>query len=150
MQRGIETFLPLMTRVSEWKDRRKRIEWPLLPGYCFARFTVNQRLVILQSPGVVEIIGSAVGRPEPIPDTEINALQHVIKSRLPYDPHPHLEEGMVVRVIRGPLIGLCGKLVKKTDGCRLIITIKLIGQGAAVHIAAEDIAPADTSFPCAV
>ena len=42
MQRGIESFLPLMRRVSQWKDRRKRIDWPLFPGYCFARFSVHR------------------------------------------------------------------------------------------------------------
>ena len=144
-QRGMESFLPMMTRVSQWKDRRKRIDWPLFSGYCFARFSGQQRLLILQSPGVVEVIGSAFGRPEPIPDSEIIAIQQVISSRQAYEPHPQLAEGMVVQVIRGPLIGLHGKLLKKTDGCRLIITINLIGQGAAVHIDADDIAPVDSS-----
>lgn len=145
-QRGAESFLPLMTRFSQWKDRRKRIDWPLFPGYCFARFSGDQRLLILQSPGVVEIIGSAVGRPEPIPDSEITAIQQVISSRQPYEAHPHLGEGMVVQVIRGPLMGLQGKLLRKTDGCRLIVTINLIGQGAAVHIDANDIAPVHSSI----
>lgn len=144
-QRGMESFLPLMTRLSQWKDRRKWIEWPLFPGYCFARFTANQRLSILESPGVVEVIRSALGRPEPIPDSEITAIQRVISSRQPYEPHPELVEGMVVRVIRGPLIGLQGKLLKKTDGYRLIMTINLIGQGAAVHMDADDVMPARSS-----
>ena len=128
-----------MTRVSQWKDRRKRVEWPLFSGYCFTRFSGDQRLLILQSPGVVEIIGSAHGRPEPIPDSEIAALQRVASSHQPYEAHPHLEAGMVVEVIRGPLIGLQGKLLKKPDGCRLIVSVNLIGQGAAVHINAEDV-----------
>lgn len=144
-QRGIESFLPLMMRVSQWKDRRKRIEWPLFPGYCFARFTGDQELLILQSPRVVEIIGSAFGRPESIPVREITALQRVLSSCRPYDPHPHLAEGMVVQVVRGPLIGLQGTLVKKTAGCRLVIAINLIGQGAAVHIDINDVAPMDSS-----
>jgi transcriptional antiterminator NusG len=141
MQRGIESFLPLRTRVSQWKDRRKRIDWPLFPGYCFARFTGEQKLLVLQSPGVVEIIGSALGRPEPIPDSEIMGLQILISTGQPYDAHPHLEQGMTVEVIRGPLIGIQGRLLKKTEGCRLLITINLIGQGAVVHINADDIAP---------
>lgn len=146
IQRGIESFLPLMARVSQWKDRQKRIAWPLFPGYCFARFSGHQRLSVLQSPGVVEVIGSALGRPEPIPDSEIIAIRKVISSGQPYDPHPHLEQGMMVEVIRGPLIGIQGKLLKKTEGCRLIITINLIGQGAVVHINANDIAPVSSSL----
>lgn len=140
-QRGMESFLPLTTRVSQWKDRRKQIQWPLFPGYCFARFTNDQKLSILQVPGAIEIIGSALGRPEPIPDSEITALQQVISSFRAYEAHSELIAGMAVRVMRGPLMGLQGKLLKKTDGCRLIIMINLIGQGAAVHIDADDIAP---------
>ena len=37
-QKRIETFLPTVTRWSRWKDRKKKIDWPLFPGYCFARF----------------------------------------------------------------------------------------------------------------
>jgi hypothetical protein len=37
-ERGIEAFLPTTPRWSRWKDRKKKIEWPLFPGYCFARF----------------------------------------------------------------------------------------------------------------
>lgn len=144
-QRGIETFLPLTMRVSQWKDRRKDIKWPLFPGYCFAKFTNDQKLLILQVPGTIEIIGSALGRPEPIPDREITALQQVISSLQPYEAHSELAAGMVVQVMRGPLMGLQGKVLKKPDGCRLIITINLIGQGAAVHIDVNDIAPVTSS-----
>ena len=146
MQQGIESFLPLMTRVSQWKDRLKRIDWPLFPDYCFARFSGDQRLLVLQSPGVIEIIGSALGRPEPIPDSEIAAIQKVLSSGLPYDAHPYLEQGMMVEVIRGPLIGIQGALLKKTEGCRLVITINLIRQGAILHIDADDIAPVHSTF----
>lgn len=111
-QRGIESFLPLMARMSQWKDRRKRVEWPLFPGYCFARFVHDQRLAILQGPGVVEIIGSALGRSEAIPDHEIEAIRQVVSSRLPYEAHPHFTEGMAVQFVRGPLIGLQGILIR--------------------------------------
>ena len=37
-ERGIEAFLPTTPRWSRWKDRKKKIDWPLFPGYCFARF----------------------------------------------------------------------------------------------------------------
>ena len=44
----IETFLPTITRWSRWKDRRKKIAWPLFPGYCFVRFDIEARLAILR------------------------------------------------------------------------------------------------------
>jgi transcription antitermination factor NusG len=143
--RGIESFLPVTTRVSQWKDRRKRVEWPLFPGYCLARFQHYQRLFILQSPGVIEIVGSALGRPEPIPDDEIMGIRQVVSSCLPFESYPHLTEGATVQVLRGPLMGLHGTLLRKPDGCQLIVRINIISQGAAVHIAPEDVIPLSPS-----
>ena len=31
-QKHIEAFLPTVTRWSRWKDRKKKIDWPLFPG----------------------------------------------------------------------------------------------------------------------
>ena len=47
-QKHIEAFLPTVTRWSRWKDRKKKIDWPLFPGYCFARFNPRERLPILK------------------------------------------------------------------------------------------------------
>src|SRR4029453_12690812 len=37
-KKRIDAFLPTIPRWSRWKDRKKKIDWPLFPGYCFARF----------------------------------------------------------------------------------------------------------------
>src|SRR3990172_3743271 len=72
--RGVEAFLPTMTRWSRWKDRRKRVEWPLFPGYCFARIHPAAARAVLTCPGVVMLV-SFEGRPAPIPDAEIESLR---------------------------------------------------------------------------
>ena len=52
----VEVFLPTITRWSRWKDRRKKIAWPLFPSYCFARFDPESALPILRCTGVVKIV----------------------------------------------------------------------------------------------
>ena len=47
-QKGIEAFLPTIPKWSRWKDRKKKIDWPLFPGYCFARFDARERLAVLK------------------------------------------------------------------------------------------------------
>ena len=86
-QKHIESFLPTVTRWSRWKDRKKKIDWPLFPGYCFARFNLRERLPILKCAGVVNII-SFEGEPAPIPEHEIDAIRMLIESELAYDPCP--------------------------------------------------------------
>jgi transcription antitermination factor NusG len=150
ISRGIDCLLPVCTRMSQWKDRRKRIEWPLFSGYCFGRFGLEQRMQVLQAPGVVQIIGSAHVA-EPIPADEIVAIQRLMQSGSSYDTYPyHLQEGMMVTVIRGPLRGLQGRFVRSTSACRLILAVNLIQQAAAVDIAAEDVALSEdqSRLPC--
>ena len=137
---GIENLLPTVSRLSQWKDRKKTIELPLFSGYCFARFPWNSRLPILKVSGVVEIVGLGP-RGEPIPDVEINAIKALVDSALAYDAHPYLQEGMAVRVIRGPLEGVQGILLRKAKHFRLVVSVHLIRQAAAVELDAADVVP---------
>ena len=138
--RGIESFLPLWERWSRWKDRRQRIDVPLFPGYCFARFGAVDRLTVVKTVGVRGIVGSSRG-PEPVEDHEIESLRILSHSRLEYDPYPGLAEGMEVEVSRGPLTGVRGVLLRKERRCRLVISVDVIRQGAAVEIDAADVVP---------
>lgn len=139
VQRSVEAFLPLHERWSRWRDRRKRIAFPLFPGYCFAHFPLTERLRVLNLVGVVEIVGVA-GRPEPVPDVEIESLQRLVATTLQYDPHPFLAEGMDVEVVRGPLAGVRGKLLRKDRTTRLVLQVTLIRQAAVVEIHPADVA----------
>jgi transcription antitermination factor NusG len=137
---GLEPLLPTVKRLSQWKDRKKEIEVPLFSGYCFVRFGVDQKLPVLKTVGVVDIVGGGQ-RPEPIPDEEIAALQTLMTSVLPFDPHPYLSEGMTVEIVRGPLQGVRGILLRKEKRHRLVLGVRLIQQAAAVEIDIGDIAP---------
>jgi transcription antitermination factor NusG len=139
-KQGIEPLLPTVKRLSQWKDRKKEIEVPLFAGYCFVRFGQSAKLPVQKVSGVVEIVGSG-SRPEPIPDDEIEALKTLMVSVLPFDPHPYLHEGMAVEVVRGPLQGVRGILLRKDKRHRLLVGITLIQQAAAVEIDVSDVAP---------
>ena len=78
---------------------------------------------------------------ERIPDDEIEAIRALMASRMAYGTHPYLEEGMAVEVTRGPLEGLRGILVRKERRHRLVISVHLIKQAAAVEIDDCDVVP---------
>ena len=138
--RNIEQFLPTVKRLSQWKDRKKEIEFPLFPGYCFARFSLDKRLAVLQSPGVVNIVGAL--RPEPIPDLEIESLRRVLNNHTRYELYPYLKEGCLVEVTKGPMQGVKGVFVRHARHHRLVLSINLIQQAVAVEIDASSVAPA--------
>jgi transcription antitermination factor NusG len=138
-QKQIDTFLPTVTRWSRWKDRKKKIDWPLFPGYCFARFDPSNPLPIVKCTGVVNIV-SFEGTPAPIPDGELASIRVLVDSELQYDPCPIVREGQMVEVVHGPLKGVVGRLVRKeTARARLVLSVDLIGQAVSVEVDAADV-----------
>ena len=138
-QRHIEAFLPTITRWSRWKDRKKKIDWPLFPGYCFARFDPNESLPVLKCTGVVNIV-SFDGKPAAIPDFELDSIRVLVGSELQFDPCPLIHEGMMVEVVHGPLKGVKGRLMRKdAQRARLVLSVDLIGQAVSVEVDAADV-----------
>jgi transcription antitermination factor NusG len=136
--KGLEPFLPTITRWSRWKDRKKAIDWPLFPGYCFARFDPANRLAVLNSNGVAGIV-SFGHDPARIPDAEIDALRTLVATDLKYDPVPFIKEGQLVEVVHGPLTGVVGRLVRKGKSARLVLSVELIGQAVSAEVDAGDV-----------
>jgi transcription antitermination factor NusG len=136
---GFEPFLPLARTIRQWSDRRKSVEMPLFSGYCFARFALEVRYSVLQIPGIVNIVGTAI--PEPILPEELDAIKLLVASDRSCDPHAYLTEGVLVEVVRGPLSGLRGQLVRKAGRHCIVIRVHLIQQAVAVHIDAREVVP---------
>ncbi len=136
--KGYDAFLPTVARWSRWKDRKKKIDWPLFPGYCFARFDRDERLSILTCAGVVNIV-SFDGEIASIPEQEIDGIRRLVGSELQFDPCPFIREGMLVEVVGGPLKGVFGRLVRKGAHARLILAVDLIGQAVSVEVDAADV-----------
>jgi transcription antitermination factor NusG len=135
----ITAFLPTVPRWSRWKDRKKKIDWPLFPGYCFARFDPAEPLPVLKCTGVVSIV-SFEGRPAPIPDYELDSIRLLVGSEMQFDPCPMIREGMMVEVVHGPLRGVIGRLLRKdTNRAQLVLSVDLIGQAVSVVVDAADV-----------
>lgn len=138
-RKNIIAFLPTITRWSRWKDRKKKVAWPLFPGYCFARFDPDDALPILKCAGVVNIV-SVEGRPAPIPEYEVDSIRLLVGSDLQFDPCPLIREGMMVEVTHGPLRGVIGRLLRKdAPKARLVLSVDLIGQAVSVEVDAADV-----------
>jgi transcription termination/antitermination protein NusG len=138
-KKNVEAFLPTLPRWSRWKDRKKKIDWPLFPGYCFARFDPDDALPVLKVPGVVSIV-SFEGKPAPIPDYELESIRLLVGSELQFDPCPLIHEGMMVEVVQGPLKGVVGRLLRKdARHARLVLSVDLIGQAVSVEVDAASV-----------
>ena len=52
-----------------------------------------------------------------------------------------IREGMMVEVMHGPLKGVVGRLVRKSEKARLVLSVDLIGQAVSVEVDAADVRP---------
>src|SRR6266566_8789955 len=131
--RAIESFLPTYRSVRRWKDRRKEIELPLFPGYVFVRLASDDRIRVLQIPGVVRFV-SFSGKPARLENGEIESLRNGVVNGIQAEPHPFLKVGQRVRVKHGPLAGTEGILLRKKDRLRLVISLDLIMRSIAAEV----------------
>lgn len=130
---GYECFLPVSRSTRRWSDRTKLIEVPLFPGYLFCRMNPHNRLTVLMTPGVIQIVG--VGKtPIPVEEGEIEAIQCVQKSGLSAMPWPYMQIGNVARILEGPLRGLTGIIVKIKSGTKLVLSVSLLQRSVAVEV----------------
>lgn len=143
-ERGFDTFLPLIPRVSQWKDRKKVVEWPLFPSYVFGRFSLVDAHRVLTTPGVATLV-KANGRPASISDEELENVrcfaQILSKGDVQSEARPFLTEGEWVEVMEGPFQGVRGIVVEHRNRRRVLIGIRAIGQGVEVDIDTSALRP---------
>jgi transcription antitermination factor NusG len=137
--KGYEFFLPTVKSRKRWSDRVKQVENALFPGYVFCRFDAQERLPVLKTPGVIQIVGTNRA-PAPIEESEITAIQAMVASGLPNQPWPFLSAGDRVRIEAGPLRGYEGILVDFKGSHRLVLSISLLHRSVAVEIDSASVA----------
>jgi transcription antitermination factor NusG len=137
---GYERFLPVYKLRKRWSDRIKEIEAPLFPGYLFCRFNPHDRLPILKTPGMIQIVGFN-NIPAVVDENEILSIQRLVLSGIQHQPCPFLAVGDRVRISAGPLLGLEGLLIDIKGSHRLVLSVSLLQRSVAVEIDSAFITP---------
>lgn len=145
--KGFETFLPSYVSRRSWSDRVKVLELPLYPGYLFCRFDFDRRLPVLQSFGVLDVVGDG-HRGIPIEEDEIASVRKIVNSDLKATPWPFLRNGQMVQVVKGPLRGVEGILLQQKKNYRLIVSISLLQRSVNVEIEGEWVRPIVSAHKC--
>ena len=136
-RRGFESFLPMCQCKRRWSDRVKVISSPAFPGYLFCRFPLAERLRILNTPGVAQIL-SFGQKPAPVDEVEIRSVRALVASHAALSPWPHVRIGQAVRIERGPLTGVEGIVARAEDGSpRVVVSVTLLNRAVAAEVDRE-------------
>ena len=138
--RGVENFLPQYESVRRWKDRKVRLQLPLFPGYLFVHTAAQDRSRVLQVPGVVRLVGFN-GSPTPMPQEDILRIREFLGQGWRAEPHPYLQTGRRARVVRGPIAGMEGIVLRRKNRTRLVLSFERIQRSMAIEIDEGDMAP---------
>jgi len=141
-RKGMVTFLPTVTEVHRWSDRKKTVELPLFACYLFVKLGPGNedRQKVLRIDSVVGFAGNP-GHGTSIPDEQVDAIRTLIDQRVPYACHPFLKTGQRVRIRNGALEGIEGILISRKGGSRLVISIDAMQRSLAVQIDGLDVEP---------
>jgi transcription antitermination factor NusG len=138
--REVEAFLPTYETLRVWKNRQKvKVVLPLFPTYLFVHIDPRERVRVLQTPGVIHIVGSH-GNPVAISNAEIDLLRSGFCGKK-VEPYADLVVGERVRIRSGPMQGVVGTLVRRKGGVRFVLAIEMIHQNAAIEIDADYLEP---------
>jgi transcription antitermination factor NusG len=137
--RGFSPYCPMRRESRRYSDRIKVVETALFSGYVFCQFDAKRKLPLITCPGVEHIVGTPEG-PTSIPFQQLLDVKRMIDAGA-LAVHG-LECGQSVRVISGVLQGIEGTLIRETSGDRLVVSIELLNQGAALYVSSEDLSAA--------
>jgi transcription antitermination factor NusG len=115
-----------------------RLRLPLFPGYVFVHLALQNRLRVLQVPGVVRLVGFD-GHPVAVPEEEVARVRQFLNEGFQAEPHKYLQSGRRVRVKTGPLAGIEGIFVRARNKCRIVISMDLIMRSIAVEVDRADV-----------
>ncbi len=139
VQKNISAFLPKIEVWSKRKDRKKKIQLPMFPGYLFveAHTMHNEtKLDILKTYGVVRILGKPKGHePIPVPDEKIDAIRRLVQSKVEIQHFQYPKVGEPARIVDGPFMGIEGT-VTATDFEKelFVITIDILQRAVAIRL----------------
>lgn len=145
VEMGVEAYLPLITVVRKWSDRRMKVEEPLFKSYVFVRSNNKQYIPILNVYGVVRFVcfeREAVV----VPENQIAAIKKFVNDyengeEFKMQNDEELKVGQTVRIINGPMKGLTGRLDTIRNKRHLIVYIDVVGQYIPVHIPRAKVEP---------
>jgi transcription antitermination factor NusG len=134
LKRQYDVFLPLVKTLSRWQNRqKKKISKVLFPGYIFVRTVEAEIYKIVQIPQIVRCVKCG-DRPAVVPDRDIRCIELMVDLGQEVFTAQDFAEGEHVRVVRGPLTGYVGILIRRKGRNRFGVQLSDIKQCACIDI----------------
>ena len=136
---GVVNYLPTQSEIRVWRNGRKsKVDRIVIPSTIFVHCTEEKRKEIIGLPYIFRFMTNKAGTSKNssnkplavIPDSEIERLKFMLgQSDVPVEiTEVPFKKGNNVRVIRGSLVGLVGKVIDTNNAkSELIVDLEFFG-----------------------
>lgn len=132
---GVEYYLPSITRVKRWSDRKKKIKEPVLRGYIFIYADEKERLLSLEQMAVVRCVyDKGKKRPAIIPEWQMDNLKRFLEVEAEFFTSDRLIRGVQVLIKEGPFEGVAGIIQETDNGKTIGVSIELLNRTVIAHL----------------
>lgn len=129
-------YLPLMDSIRQYKYRKVTFTKPMFPGYLFARFNPNEKASVFISGYVVSFI-KVPNEQELLEDLHQIYIGRANKAELKQTTW--LENGWLVEIISGPMMGLRGIVQNQSKLNEVILKVELLKQAVSMSVNPLDV-----------
>lgn len=129
----IEHYLPTITRLKQWSDRKKKITEPLIKGYIFINANEKQRLASVEQSSIVRCIFDG-GHPASIPDWQIENIKKMLTLDSEIIVYDGIVPGTKVKIKNGPFKGLVGIVTNNEMGKSISVSIDLLNRSVITRV----------------
>ena len=131
---------PSEDRLERRGGRIRTVRRVLIPGYVFLdvpEITAEAYYSARRIPGVLAFLGGGL-RPEPMPPDEAEYIRILSNGGSPLEASDVLQEGGTVEVVRGPLKGMEGRIVRADRrAMRVTVELSMYGRARRVSLSAN-------------
>jgi transcriptional antiterminator RfaH len=136
--KNIESYLPLRRVLKQWSDRKKWVEEPLFRSYLFIHTSAKDRERALYTHGVLKLVTFG-NEPARLREEEINAVRRILAEDTDVESCPLISVGDPIEIVRGPLMGIRGRLEEIRGTGRLVMAIDSIKQALRFSVNLRDV-----------
>ena len=133
--KGYNAYLPLVTSIREWSDRKKKVVTPLISGYVFVNMNKDNLFETMNIQGTLGVL-RYLGKPAVVREEEIANLKILLNDTENFCELKSVsfEKGEQVEVVNGLFKGLKGYSVNILGKHRIVVEVEAIGSRLAVNV----------------
>ncbi len=136
---GIEVYLPVVTVMKKWSDRKKRVTEPLFKSYIFAYCNEAERLRIVQSKSIVTTVFYN-GKPAHVPDWQIEGVRRMLEGNEEVKIVEGIKEGVRIKITDGPFAGVEGVIYSTGNNEKYVaVSLDILNRSVIAKLPVKDI-----------